>query len=176
MNDDVCWAHVVGFCPYEEFEVPGVTKKCPKTHLSSMKIDYQISDKIYHYEYDVLKLFQELIKDLERKIEENMQSLKEVCYSKEIIKALEHVENIIETKSLNFQDCEDIYQSLRIHGRLIIELERSKEDKKYTVCEICSAFKDHKKCKHLFCSKYMKLRNLKSNLEKKLNIDSQKNQ
>lgn len=170
MGDDVCWAYVVGFCPYEEFEVPGITKKCPKTHMASTKSEYHNSNKIHYYEYDVLNFFKELVRDLDRKIMENTLSLKEVGHSKNIIKALEHTENIIESKSLSSQDCENIYQLLRIHGRLIIELERNKDDKKYTVCEICSTFKDQEECKHVFCPKYMKLRSLKSSLERKLNI------
>lgn len=169
MESKSCDEFTVGFCPNEEFNVENITIKCPYSHISAKRAEYQSSNTIYKFEYRVLEFYKEIISEVNKKIDLNLQILSRETLKDEYRNALNECESLIEQIDLNEANFTKIHTLLVLHGRLIENMNENKKDKNFEVCSVCSAFKEiNKPCQHKFCSKYAHLREIIARLENKL--------
>ncbi|KAL6122317.1 hypothetical protein NUSPORA_00681 [Nucleospora cyclopteri] len=161
---EVCAEFICGCCPNEEFMVGTVTKKCTKVHDVDLKNKFMKSKGIGEFGKYVKTAriaFQEIISDVDKKINHNNEMLQPRFDSK-IMGSLEHVENLIANQ--NVDNFSDVHTLLLVHGKLIEQAEKSLLIPQYQVCENCSVFMTENACKHKFCQSYKKIRNLLNDL------------
>lgn len=170
MEDNLCKEFIVGCCPYEAFAAAPITKQCPSVHNQSHRDEYENSSNIYSFERQVYYTYKEIIDDVEKKIFYNQKCINDINNIPEITDALVHVEKLICTKGLASTETNNVYDLLRIHGRLVIEAQKKYKAPIYSVCKICSAIKEKDECAHAFCKSYSRIRSLLKKLETKLNL------
>ncbi|KAI5148500.1 hypothetical protein ENBRE01_0361 [Enteropsectra breve] len=158
MDDEICEAYTAGFCPYEEFYVEGISKKCNKEHNDKNNSPNKSISK------STVTFLCQIIEDLDRKIEKNKECIEAVETSPNEVKALDHVNGLIESVSLDRCNDPAVYRLLKIHGKLIEAIEKGQKID-ISVCGNCGAFKREVECKHTLCSKYAKLRQICVNLK-----------
>jgi len=168
MDSQSCNAFTMGFCPNEEFYVEAVTNKCPLPHVSAERENYQNQHQIFPFELKTLEAYKSILKEVDKKIEVKKNMLKKEIMDESHYSALSKCQQIIDFKSTDFDNFENIHSLLIIHGKLIKDVIDSKDNKKYSVCHICSSFIEKELCEHMFCSRYKSLREIVKRLEIKI--------
>lgn len=180
MQQNHCHEFIVGFCPFEEFAVDGVTRKCSNIHDEKLRESYRKNRSSFrNSEIVALSKLGEIVSDADRRTEANEAALQSINRHPEITTVIERTEQLINQYSFNdninnntsnnlsnhlnniTMNEENLYYLLKIHGMLLIKLKDGvAQDIKYTVCKTCSAFIKEGRCKHGFCKKYAKLREI----------------
>lgn len=169
MDPGCCEAYVMGFCPYEEFYVEGVTERCPFAHVSADREEYRRELKIYPFEYTVLEYYKSILEETEKKIRMSKWMLNKDSIDKAHLEALSECERLIDLKNLENFDFTNTHSLLILHGKILEKLKSSVKFPKKEACMNCSALKEiSKPCTHAFCKKYEKLRSIIKSLNVKL--------
>lgn len=159
MDEEICPEFVAGLCPYEAFFVDSVTKECPKKHSKQLLTNNSTIDCRDELIRRALSTYCRIIDEIEKRKKNNQRSLRRIIHASSTAKALKRIEYLIEGYLLS-NNMQTIHTLIALHGK-ILQMDSVYEIKnKYTVCNICSAFKQTDKCEHIFCKVYAQLREL----------------
>ena len=167
---DICDEFTVGCCPYDEFFVKSVTKECTRLHDKARQSDYQSSRDTHPFEPSVLRTYEGIIRNVDRKILQNERCLSGANEQPDIFAALDYTEQLICQRELGDSDQPELYALLKIHGKLLERAQANDKPPKYSVCRNCSAFVEKEPCQHGFCRSYAKIRGLIKGLNSKLKM------
>lgn len=170
MKNENCNAFIMGFCPNEEFYIDSVTIKCPLPHVSDERENYKNQIELLPFETEVLKTYKRILMEIDKKIEIKTKMLKENIVDESHYDALIKCQQIIDCKSIEFEDFTAIHSLLIIHGKLILDFLDDEKNvmKNFKVCKNCSSYFKNDRCNHIFCSKYKNLRNIVEKLDKRV--------
>ena len=164
---EICGAYVVGCCPYEAFRVGSLTKKCPYTHDEACRKSYASGTLSPAYMVSALRTYRKIISDVDKKAQQNRQCIELCSEPEDILNALEYAGQLIDQQSLKACDTEGVYALLRIHGAILEKAATPAKQLKCVVCRNCGALNKTSTCQHAFCQKYLKIRALIKDLEKR---------
>ncbi|KAI4290748.1 hypothetical protein PAPHI01_0022 [Pancytospora philotis] len=164
-DQNLCSEFIVGCCPYEEFAVPSVTKKCPRAHSCEHRTAYARTKNAPEHEEAARAVYCTIVADVDRKIKYNERCLQEGQEQDGVFAALAYTEQLIEDKEVATADPGQMYTLLKTHGELLERAAAAPGTSSISVCQACGAFKAEGDCKHQFCQVYGKIRNLRTALE-----------
>lgn len=169
MNIENCAEYTIGFCPFEEFYVDGITLKCPFIHSKSEQEEHSRCKRLSPTVNTAYAKLKEIVYDLDKKVEINNKIARQEKVSDDLKKALVECEKQIENVKTHDFDFQNLHSLLILHGRLIQHWKSCKNDNLMAVCSNCSAFKSvNKACEHKFCKKYKQLREIVVDLGKRV--------
>ncbi|KAF7679725.1 hypothetical protein TCON_2479 [Astathelohania contejeani] len=164
-TDCLCYEYICGACTKSIFYVEGLTEPCQLIHKDDVVNEYKKDiNKIHDFEWAVLKVYNKIIDDIDKKIKCGFYNFNELDEKRNIAirKNEEKISNLLEENKIN-----QIKHYLELQGKLL-NLEMKRKNKFY-VCPICSAIYDiDGKCTHPFHEHYKLIRKKRRYLSKKL--------